>query len=182
MKFTSKARQYQSDRAEQNMPSHLNSLSLTVISSNGVLCEPSSSPLSDEGDSGLHCPSFIHNSMRTSDKTCLSLQRQPLPSPLSHPDLSWCWSALKAWCCDKCGTSEGPWDEFPLKARPGSWPIRRAEASEEFKFLIWGVLLMCLSTETYNEGSGSGVQCPAQGHFDKKRSCWWTYRLAAGEI
>lgn len=167
------------------MPSHLNSLSLTVISSNGVLCEPSSSPLSDEGDSGLHCPSFIHNSMRTSDKTCLSLQRQPLPSPLSHPDLSWCWSALKAWCCDKCGTSEGPWDEFPLKARPGSWPIRRAEASEEFKFLIWGVLLMCLSTETYNEGSGSGFSVllkdiltrsvAADGHIDwllEKSNVW----------
>lgn len=80
--YTSKGRlckmeQNQTGRAEQNMASHLNSLSLIVISSNRVLCEPLSSPLCDEGDSGLHYLSLIHNSMRMIDKICLNLQREP---------------------------------------------------------------------------------------------------------
>lgn len=46
--------------AERNMTLQLRPLSLIVISCNGVLCGLSSSPLSDEGDCGLHCPSFLY--------------------------------------------------------------------------------------------------------------------------
>lgn len=66
--------------AEQNqiIEAEQNSLSLIIISSNGVLCVPSSRPLGDKADSGLRYPSSIPNSMRRIDKACCSLQRESI--------------------------------------------------------------------------------------------------------